>query len=253
MPYPVYSTGEEVLASELNRGLCPIGCMLPFSGRTAPTNWLLGDGTAVSRATYSDLFGVIVPSIGTFTVTLATPAVFTLNSHGFVSGDQVYFTTTGALPTGLSANTIYYVIATGLTTNAFEVSATRGGAAINTSVSQSGVHTCHYCPYGLGDGSTTFNLPDTRQRVFVGYKSADTYNGYIGQTGGEQTHVLTVAESASHTHTTGGLGNSQATSNSSFAWGNSSNAGTITSSSSGGDGAHNNMQPYITGIYIIRY
>lgn len=75
----------------------------------------------------------------TFTVTVATPGVFTANGHSLVNGDIVKFTTTGALPTGLVAGTKYYVIAS--TTNTFEVSATYGGSAINTTGSQSGTHT----------------------------------------------------------------------------------------------------------------
>ena len=44
----------------------------------------------------------------------------------------------------------------------------RGGAAINTSGTQSGTHTVQAFPYGAGDGSTTFNVPDKRGRVSVG-------------------------------------------------------------------------------------
>jgi hypothetical protein len=54
-----------------------------------------------------------------------------------VAGDTIYFETTGALPTGLAINTNYFVIPTGLTTNTFQISATRGGAAINTTGGQS--------------------------------------------------------------------------------------------------------------------
>lgn len=74
------------------------------------------------------------------TVTIATPAVFSLANHGFVADSQIHLTTTGALPTGLAADTVYYVISAGLTSGAFEASATLGGAAINTSGTQSGVH-----------------------------------------------------------------------------------------------------------------
>lgn len=84
--------------------------------------------------------GTKTSALGTFTVTIASPGVFTYNSHGLQAGDKVIFSTTGALPTGLTAGTTYYVISSGLTTNAFQVSATEGGAAINTSGSQSGVH-----------------------------------------------------------------------------------------------------------------
>ncbi len=73
------------------------------------------------------------------TITIASPGVVTWNNHPFVNGDSLAFATTGALPTGLVAGTRYYVV--NKTTNTFQVSATRGGAAINTSGSQSGVHT----------------------------------------------------------------------------------------------------------------
>jgi len=78
---------------------------------------------------------------GDFTVTIASPAVFTLNKHGLVAGKPIRFTTDGALPTGLSVGTTYYVIASGLTADNFEVSTTFGGSAVNTSGSQSGTHT----------------------------------------------------------------------------------------------------------------
>lgn len=77
----------------------------------------------------------------TVTITIASPAVVTLSSHGFGVGQQIKFSTTGALPTGITAGTTYYVISTGLATNTFQFSATSGGSAVNTSGSQSGTHT----------------------------------------------------------------------------------------------------------------
>lgn len=75
----------------------------------------------------------------TITVTIASPGVVTDTSHGFSNGQAVLFTTTGALPTGITAGTYYYVI--NATTHTYQLSATSGGSAINTSGSQSGVHT----------------------------------------------------------------------------------------------------------------
>ena len=75
-----------------------------------------------------------------FTVTIASPGVFTKTNHGFVAGDQVIFSTTGTLPTGLNNRTRYFVLSTGLTANTFRVSTTNGGTAVNTSGSQSGTH-----------------------------------------------------------------------------------------------------------------
>jgi len=75
-----------------------------------------------------------------FTVTIATPGVFTLKDHGFKAGDRVIFETSGALPTGLSAETWYYVVSAGLTDSTFRVSSTDEGTVVDTSGSQSGTH-----------------------------------------------------------------------------------------------------------------
>lgn len=85
-------------------------------------------------------------SKGTFTVTIASPGVVTNTAHGLNEGDAVFMRTTGALPTGLAVDTVYYVITAGLTADAFQVSATRGGSAINTSGTQSGTHTLYAVP-----------------------------------------------------------------------------------------------------------
>jgi hypothetical protein len=77
----------------------------------------------------------------TFTVTIASPAVFTVGSTtGYYAGQSHVFTTTGALPTGLTAGTTYY-ISTVINSTTFRVSATLGGADVNTSGTQSGTHT----------------------------------------------------------------------------------------------------------------
>jgi hypothetical protein len=76
----------------------------------------------------------------TFTVTIASPAVVTA-SISLVNGTPVKLTNTGypsALPTGLVVGTTYYVINASGTT--FNLAATVGGAAINTTGSQSGTH-----------------------------------------------------------------------------------------------------------------
>src|SRR5262245_28732340 len=54
--------------------------------------------------------------------------------------------------------------------------------------------------YGAGDGSTTFNLPNMKGRVLAGYDNAQAEFTSIGQTGGEKTHTLTLAELPSHDH-----------------------------------------------------
>lgn len=151
----------------------PIGIISPYAGATAPTGWLLCDGSAVSRTTYANLFTLIgttygagngsttfnipdmvgrvpvgrvasPPSLGSTTITIASPAVFTRSNHGLADGQLAYLTTTGALPTGLTANTRYFV--RNATSTTFNLSTTLAGSLINTSGTQSGTHT-------LSDGS----------------------------------------------------------------------------------------------------
>lgn len=75
------------------------------------------------------------------TITIASPGVITDTAHGLLADAPVKFSTTGALPTGLTAGTTYYVLAAGLTTNSYSVAATPGGTAIVTTGTQSGTHT----------------------------------------------------------------------------------------------------------------
>lgn len=89
-----------------------------FSGFTVGTN----TGSSLTT-TYA--------STSSVTVTSASPGVVTWTSHGLNANQPVYFTA-ATMPTGLTANTLYYV-ASVLTANTFTVSATPGGTAINTS------------------------------------------------------------------------------------------------------------------------
>jgi hypothetical protein len=60
---------------------------------------------------------------------VAKPSLFQSPAHGFVANDLVVFWGDN-LPAGLTQGTRYFVIATGLTVDAFAVSATSGGASI---------------------------------------------------------------------------------------------------------------------------
>ena len=69
-------------------------------------------------------------------ITVASPALIsTTAAHGFAAGDVVKFTTSSTLvllPTGLSKNSHYHVLAAGLTANDFQVSLGPGGTAVDT-------------------------------------------------------------------------------------------------------------------------
>jgi len=174
----------------------PTGAVVPFGGSSAPTGFLLCAGQAVSRSTYSALFGVISTT------------------------------------------------------------------------------------YGAGDESSTFNLPDLRGRVVAGQddmggSSADRLTGLTGgvdgdtlaATGGAETHVLTTAQLATHTHgatkfynSDPGLTNTrfslvteQTDREDSFPGYQTTTGDTNNIISTTGSGsAHNNVQPTIILNYIIK-
>lgn len=74
--------------------------------------------------------GSTLRGVGTITASTDTFASF---AHGLSTDFRVFFAAVAgeSLPAGLSATTLYFVRATGLTADAFTVSTTSGGAAVN--------------------------------------------------------------------------------------------------------------------------
>jgi len=83
-------------------------------------------------------------------------------------------------------------------------------------------------------------------RVMVGVHSSGTFDG-LNETGGAETHTMSVAEMPSHTHSIapGITGDGGATGSVGVRVTHSAN----NTGSTGGGGAHNNIQPYIT-VYM---
>lgn len=161
----------------------PSGSLVAYGGTSAPSGWLLCDGSAVSRTTYASLF-----------------------------------------------------------------------TAVSTT-------------YGVGDGSSTFNLPDLRGRVIAGQDdmggsaasrlttAAGGVDGAtLGAVGGSQTHTLTTAQLAAHTHSltnvtgTGSVGGSEGLAGGGYFPGST---GTATGSAGSG-AAHPIVQPTLVANYIIK-
>jgi microcystin-dependent protein len=114
-----FTPGQVLTAAQMNAleaATIPTGGVTMYGAGSAPSGWLLCDGTAVSRVTYAALFAVISDT------------------------------------------------------------------------------------YGVGNGTTTFNLPNLKGRVPVGFDSAQTEFDVLGEASGAKTHTLTTTEIPSHAH-----------------------------------------------------
>lgn len=101
-------------------------------------------GVHTGKAQVHRLYESLVGTRATVTASIATPGVVTWTAHGLAAGTPIAFTTTGALPTGITSGAVYYVLAP--TADTFNLAATVGGSAIATTGSQSGVHTATATP-----------------------------------------------------------------------------------------------------------
>jgi len=178
MAIPSFTAGQILTAAQQNTlasYAMPTGSVTAFAGSTAPTNFLLCDGSAVSRSTYAELFALISTT------------------------------------------------------------------------------------YGVGDGSTTFNVPNLKGSVPVGRDSAQTEFDTLAETGGAKTVTLSTAQMPSHSHTvtdTGGFTPVARDLNVAAGavgyYGRGSGTSVLATDTQGSSTAHNNLQPYLVLNYIIK-
>jgi hypothetical protein len=119
-----------------------VGCQISpgFALQTAGYGW----GTGGFGGTTG------LSTMGTFTVTIASPAVLTFAAYTPVDNTVILLSTTGALPTGLSAGTAYYIV--GSSGSTCSLALTMAGTAINTSGTQSGTHSAQLVASPTGWG-----------------------------------------------------------------------------------------------------
>jgi len=117
--------------------------------------------------------------------------------------------------------------------------------------------------HGIGDGSTTFNVPQASEgATLVGYGTLEENGGMfnaIGKHGGERLHQLTIDELPSHNHRVLNGGGTMAVTGTSAADGGVANrqhlaSGTpgLVTESVGSDWDHNNMPPFLVVYWIIK-
>ena len=110
--------------------------------------------------------------------------------------------------------------------------------------------------YGVGDGSTTFNIPDITGRVIAGKEAAATNlttpvdGSVLGDTGGDEAATAPLP-AHTHSYTYNTLGVSVVELAAGPDWDLVLN-GSGTTGSAGSGGTHNNVQPTIILNYIIK-
>jgi hypothetical protein len=101
-------------------------CMIDAAGGSVPATW-----------TDTPAFVKVIDTANAKTVTADNATdTFTSTSHGFFNGDRVRVSSTVSLPSGISADTTYFVVAK--TTNTFQLSETEAGSAATFTTDGSG-------------------------------------------------------------------------------------------------------------------
>lgn len=241
-----------------------IGWIMMWAGSSAPTGFLLCDGSAISRSTYSVLFGIIGTAFGagdgstTFNLpdlrgripmgvgqnSWTTPftsgdvdvsgnTIAVASNRALYSGTKIRFTTTGTLPTGLSAGVDYYVIR--ISATSIKVASSRQNAIGGGGKGSTGTITPIDIT-GAGSGSSLITVQDL---------SAAT----LAERGGEETHPLGIEELPSHVH-------QRSTSDFNGPTGSSENSDNPDYSgdtaATGNNVPHNNLPPFVGINFIIK-
>jgi len=171
-----------------------VGTTLPWSGLIAPNQYVFAYGQEISRTTYPEFYTAVTQQAN----------VICSASSNTLTG----IADTSQIPIGAAIELALCVVAG---TTVASKTASTVTLSNPSSVSINAVAT--FFPYGNGNGSTTFNVPDLRGYVLAGRNNmggtassrlTTTYYlnnpDALGAVGGLQSHTQTISEMALHDH-----------------------------------------------------
>lgn len=248
----------QVTAAKLDAGLTtqilPAGMIAPFAGSTAPSGWLLCNGAEVSRTTYSGLW----TALGT-----------TSSPYGQGNGSTTFLLPdmSGRVPVGKSADTEFDALNEKGGSKTVTLTGEESGIAAHTHTvgSNTGVSGNNNTPgYSVDNGNAYHThgtgVENANHTHTTGFRqkrvSTVASGGVFALVGPSQPYDDTTTYtsggiSANHAHTTDGQNATHAhtlTNN-----GHTHNVVIDTKANTNASTAHNNLQPYITLNYIIKF
>ena len=226
----------------------------------APEGWLIADGSAVSRTTYAALFATIgttygsgngsttfnLPDFSGRTAVGLDSTQTEFNTLGKTGGNKTHTLTVAEMPSHTHTQQPHGHTGTAESAGAH----THTGS---TSTSTTHEHTCSWSDGGTHNHTRTDMAGASNgTNSGSGTSRARADNNPVGYTmggGGSHTHtVSSVSSSGDHSHTISSI-----SSEGDHTHGVTVNNATAVNENTGGGGAHNNLQPYITMNYIIKY
>lgn len=223
----------------------PVGTIVAYAGEKIPAGYLLADGSSVTKIKYPDLYDVLGNSYGE----AANSKAFVLpNLSGRLivgmdanDNDFAYMNTGGEKTHPLTVDELPAHTHTFTGTENLVTSASGAHThTFNGTTSESGSHSHEFTTGGRA--IIIDNTDGGNALAEMGFESSAT-----GWWAGSPKTSSSITSSASHSHTLNGTTSSA----------NTTHTHTLTATGSnesvGGDSAHNNLMPYITLKYIIKY
>lgn len=163
-----------------------VGTVLPWSGLVAPNQYVFAYGQAISRATFADFFTAVTQSLN----------VICTSGSNTLTG----LSDTTQIKVGSALEASLCVVA-GTT-----VTSKTGSTVVMSNTSSVSINsTARFFPYGNGNGTSTFNVPDLRGYAVAGRDNmggtaasrlTSTYfaTAGLGATGGSQSQEITFSQ-----------------------------------------------------------